>query len=41
MIENVHWFVGIDWATRNHRVCLLYSEGRRVGERSSSTAEPA
>ena len=33
MVENVPWFVGIDWATQSHRVCLLDSEGRRVGER--------
>jgi transposase len=33
MVEDVHWFVGIDWATQNHRVCLLDAEGRRVGER--------
>lgn len=33
MIEDVHWFVGIDWATQSHRVCLLDGEGRRVGER--------
>jgi transposase len=33
MIEDVHWFVGIDWATQSHRVCLLDGEGRQVGER--------
>lgn len=33
MVEDVHWFVGIDWATQNHRVCLLDAEGRREGER--------
>ena len=33
MVEDVHWFVGIDWATQSHRVCLLDAEGRRVGER--------
>jgi transposase len=33
MIEDVHWFVGVDWATQSHRVCLLDAEGRRVGER--------
>lgn len=33
MIEDVHWFVGIDWATQSHSVCLLDAEGRRVGER--------
>jgi transposase len=33
MVEDVRWFVGIDWATQSHRVCLLDSEGRRMGER--------
>ena len=33
MVEDVHWFVGIDWATQSHRVCLLDAKGRRVGER--------
>lgn len=33
MVEDVHWFVGIDWATQKHCVCLLDAEGRRVGER--------
>jgi transposase len=33
MVEDVGWFVGIDWAMQSHRVCLLDAEGRRVGER--------
>ena len=33
MIEDVQWFVGIDWATQNHRVCLLDIEGGHVNER--------
>jgi transposase len=33
MVNDVQWFVGIDWATQNHCVCLLDAEGRRVGER--------
>jgi transposase len=33
MIEDVHWFVGIDWATQTHRAVLLDGEGRQVGER--------
>jgi transposase len=33
MVNDVHWFVGIDWATQSHCVCLLDAEGRRVGER--------
>jgi transposase len=33
MIDDVQWFVGIDWATQSYRVCLLDVEGRRVSER--------
>jgi transposase len=33
MVDDRHWFVGIDWATQSHSVCLLDGEGRRVGER--------
>jgi hypothetical protein len=33
MINDVQWFVGIDWATQSHRVCLLDVEGRHVKER--------
>jgi hypothetical protein len=33
MIDDVQWFVGIDWATQNHRACLLDVEGRHVSER--------
>jgi transposase len=33
MIDDVQWFVGIDWATQSHRVCLLDAEGRDVSER--------
>ena len=32
MIEDVQWFVGIDWATQSHRVCLLDADGQQVGE---------
>src|SRR5258705_3747514 len=32
MINDVRWFVGIDWATESHCVCLLDAEGRRVGQ---------
>lgn len=28
------WFVGVDWATQEHQVCLLNAEGTVVGERS-------
>jgi transposase len=33
MIEDVVWFVGIDWATQSHSVCLLDAEARRVAQR--------
>ena len=33
MINDIQWFVGIDWATQSHCVCLLDAEGRRVGQR--------
>lgn len=33
MVDDVQWFVGIDWATQSHRVVLLDLEGRQLGER--------
>src|SRR5262245_43617034 len=33
MTDEVHWFVGIDWASEQHRVCLVDGEGRCVAER--------
>lgn len=33
MVDEVQWFVGIDWATQSHRVCLLDVAGRQVNER--------
>jgi transposase len=33
MSEDLRWFVGIDWATEQHRVCLLDAEGKVVAER--------
>lgn len=36
MTEEVHWLVGIDWATQKHQVCLLDVSGRVVGEREFS-----
>jgi transposase len=33
MIDDVQWFVGIDWASQSHRVCLLDIEGRHASER--------
>jgi hypothetical protein len=28
------WFVGIDWGSQQHQVCVLDRDRRRVGERS-------
>jgi hypothetical protein len=33
MIDDVQSFVGIDWATQSHRVCLLDVEGLQISER--------
>src|SRR5262249_11249264 len=33
MNDQVHWLVGIDWGSEQHRVCLLDAEGGGVGER--------
>ncbi|MBX9842203.1 MAG: IS110 family transposase [Xanthobacteraceae bacterium] len=30
---DVHWFVGIDWSSTQHRICLLDADGRHVAER--------
>ena len=30
---DVRWFVGIDWASTQHRICLLDADGRHVAER--------
>lgn len=31
---DARWFVGIDWATQTHQVCLIDANGRIVGERA-------
>lgn len=33
MSDQVRWFVGFDWATVKHHVCLLDTDGNRVAER--------
>ena len=33
MKEQFEWFVGIDWASKQHRVCLLDAQGKRIAER--------
>lgn len=34
MADEGEWFVGIDWASENHQVCLVDARGQCVGERS-------
>ena len=34
MTEEVAWFVGIDWASQSHQVCLLDAGGECLGERA-------
>src|SRR5437867_6257457 len=34
MAEGVEWFVGIDWASQNHEVCLIDAHGECLGERA-------
>jgi hypothetical protein len=33
MSEDIEWFVGFDWASQTHVVCLLDRAGRAIGER--------
>ena len=33
MDQQFGWFVGLDWASTLHRVCVLNDEGERVAER--------
>jgi transposase len=30
--EEIEWFVGIDWASENHQVCLVDARGKCLGE---------
>ena len=34
MAEEVEWFVGIDWASASHQVCLVDARGQGAGERA-------
>lgn len=36
MNDKFRWFVGLDWAHEEHRVCLLDGEGKQVAERDVS-----
>jgi hypothetical protein len=33
-MQTGQWFVGVDWATESHQVCVLTADGAVVGERS-------
>ena len=34
MTNGARWFVGIDWASATHQVCLVDAEGNITGERA-------
>jgi len=34
MAEEIEWFVGIDWASQSHQVCLVNARGECLGERA-------
>ena len=34
MVEEIEWFVGIDWASQSHQVCLVDAHGECLGERA-------
>src|SRR6516164_11057834 len=34
MAEEVEWFVGTDWASQSHQVCLVDAHGACLGERA-------
>ena len=34
MTEEIEWFVGIDWASQSHQVCLVDAQGECLGERA-------
>src|SRR5882724_8232961 len=38
--EEVEWFVGIDWASQSHQVCLIGARGECLGERSVAHGRP-
>jgi transposase len=34
MADQIRWFAGLDWATKEHRVCLFDADGRKIAERA-------
>jgi hypothetical protein len=39
--EEIEWFVGIDWASQSHQVCLVDARGECLGERAVAHGGPA
>src|SRR5439155_20731878 len=39
-VEGVEWFVGIDWASQSHQVCLIDAHGECLGERAVAHGGP-
>jgi transposase len=33
MSDDIRWFIGFDWASARHRVCLLDADGKQIAER--------
>src|SRR6266404_4336812 len=40
MAEEIAWFVGIDWASQSHQVCLVDARGECLGERAVAHGGP-
>ena len=40
MAEEIAWFVGIDWASQSHQVCLVDAHGECLGERAFAHGGP-
>jgi hypothetical protein len=40
MAEEVEWFVGIDWASQSHQVCLVDAHGECLGDEPLRMAAP-
>jgi hypothetical protein len=40
MAEEIEWFVGIDWASQSHLVCLVDARGECLGERAVTHGGP-
>ena len=38
--EEIEWFVGIDWASQSHQVCLVDAHGECLGERAFAHGGP-